>query len=117
MQKAGGEQCVTLAGTAEMQLWHVGNWDTLPLVSERITVSKSKLHGQLSLFAGSIPRASAFYGQGSGPIWLDRPYCTGNEVNLLNCSHSGIGIHRYYCSHSYDVGVECPGNLTNKPAH
>jgi len=31
--KAGGEQCVTLAGTAEMQQWCAGNWDTLPLVS------------------------------------------------------------------------------------
>ena len=56
---------------------------------------------------------SAFYGQGSGPIWLGHPYCTGNEVNLLNCSHSGIGITRFYCGHSNDVGVECPGNLTN----
>ena len=47
--KADGEQSVTLVGTAEMQQWHVGNWDTLPLVSERIILSKDKLHSQLSL--------------------------------------------------------------------
>ena len=33
MLKAGGEQSVTLTGTAEMQQWCVGNWDTLHLVS------------------------------------------------------------------------------------
>ena len=31
--KAVGEQSVTLTGTAEMQQWCAGNWDTLPLVS------------------------------------------------------------------------------------
>ena len=35
--KAGGEQSVTLTGTAEMQLWCAGNWDTLPLVSVRVS--------------------------------------------------------------------------------
>ena len=34
--KACGEQSVTIVGTAEMQQWCVGNWDTLPLVSGRI---------------------------------------------------------------------------------
>ena len=62
-------------------------------------------------FAGPVPYINAFYGQGSGPIWLDYLRCTGNETSLLNCSHSGIGITRYYCGHDDDVGVECPGIL------
>jgi len=37
--KAGGEQSVTLTGTAEMQQWCAGNWDTLSLVSKNIQVS------------------------------------------------------------------------------
>ena len=36
MLKACGEQSVTLTGIAELQLWCVDNWDTLPLVSGRI---------------------------------------------------------------------------------
>ena len=35
--KAGGEQSVTLAGTAEMQQWCAGNWDLIILlVSKRV---------------------------------------------------------------------------------
>ena len=64
-----------------------------------------------TLFAGPVPYLNAYYGQGSGPIWLDYLRCTGNETNLLNCSHSGIGITRYYCGHDDDVGVQCPGIL------
>ena len=30
--KAGGEQSVTLAGTAEMQQWCAGNWDIIILL-------------------------------------------------------------------------------------
>jgi len=55
---------------------------------------------------GPVPYRNAFYGRGSGPIWLQYLSCTGNETNLLNCSHSGFGVN--YCSHSSDVGVQCP---------
>ena len=37
MLKAGGEQSVTITGTAEMQQWCVDNWDIIILlVSERV---------------------------------------------------------------------------------
>ena len=61
----------------------------------------------LHYFVGPIPYTNAFYGRGSGPIWLQYLSCTGNETNLLNCSHSGIGVS--YCNHRSDVGVQCPG--------
>ncbi len=35
--------------------------------------------------------------------------CSGVEPNLLNCSHSGIGVH--HCSHNEDAGVRCSGLL------
>ncbi len=43
--------------------------------------------------------------RGSGPILLDNVQCTGNESYIWNCSHRGWNVH--YCSHSYDVGVDC----------
>ena len=48
---------------------------------------------------------SAFYGQGSGQIWLDDVNCGGTEGTIGNCSHRGWGIED--CSHSEDASVNC----------
>ena len=52
-------------------------------------------------------RLNAFYGQGSGSIWLDDLRCTGNEQRLFDCRARPIGSHN--CGHSDDVGVVCSG--------
>ena len=49
---------------------------------------------------------SAGFGQGSGPILLDKVTCTGSESTLTSCGHLGIGIIRS-CSHSDDAGMRC----------
>ena len=54
---------------------------------------------------------SAFYGQGSGQIWLDNVNCVGTEVTIGNCSHNGWGSHD--CGHHEDASVKCtPGMHT-----
>ena len=45
------------------------------------------------------------FGDGSGSIHLDDLKCIGNEKDLFDCPHSGIGAHN--CDHSEDVGVVC----------
>ena len=57
---------------------------------------------------GASYKINAYFGQGNGPIWLDGLRCDGSEGSLLNCTHSGVGVHRSYCGHDDDVGVECP---------
>ena len=67
---------------------------------------------QLSNFIpalGPIPFLNSYFGFGSSPIWLDSVSCEGEEENLLNCSHSGIGVTGSYCRHFDNVGVQCPG--------
>ena len=52
---------------------------------------------------------NARFGQGTGPLLLDRLSCSGREQTLLSCSHSGIEVTSYYCGHDDDVGVRCQG--------
>ena len=45
------------------------------------------------------------YGGGTGQIWLDDVHCTGHELSLAECAHSGWGVHN--CLHHEDVSILC----------
>ena len=47
------------------------------------------------------------FGEGSGPIFLSKLRCTGQETSLLGCQHNYF--HHLYCDHDYDAGVKCEG--------
>nr|XP_055046947.1 scavenger receptor cysteine-rich type 1 protein M130-like [Misgurnus anguillicaudatus] len=47
----------------------------------------------------------AFFGQGSGPVWLDDLICSGNEPSVKNCLSKALGTST--CSHGQDAGVIC----------
>lgn len=66
------------------------------------------LHTCTDFFPGAVSYSNAWFGQGGGAILLDNINCVGIESDLLNCSHHGIGIISSFCTHQYDVGVECP---------
>ena len=49
----------------------------------------------------------AFYGEGSGQIWLDNVNCVGTEQAITDCSHNGWEHHDSYCYHGEDASVRC----------
>ncbi|NXI93230.1 C163A protein, partial [Psophia crepitans] len=53
----------------------------------------------------ALSRAS--FGEGTGPTWLYRVDCRGDEFTLWNCSHTGWGS--FTCPHYFDTGVICSG--------
>ncbi|XP_035665849.1 uncharacterized protein LOC118409092 [Branchiostoma floridae] len=48
---------------------------------------------------------SAYYGQGSGPIYLNNMDCAGTEMSLSDCPLLSGGTDT--CTHANDAGVEC----------
>ena len=55
--------------------------------------------------------SSAFFGEGTGPIWLDEVSCTGSESELLECPHNSVGNDN--CIHSEDASVRCSSGRIN----
>ena len=114
-------------GVHWMPQWFADSWDTREMVhgylniifllhnynyysmSHSLTSFGLSFLSPPSLFldpstAVAVNRAY-FDGSVSRRILLDQVICDGSEDNLLNCSHSGIGISD--CSHNEDAGVIC----------
>ena len=56
---------------------------------------------------GAISHHYAYFGRGSGPVFMRNVRCSGSETHLVYCTYSTT----QHCTHNRDFGVECPGAL------
>ena len=107
-----GGQCVISAGTGLMLLWSANSWDmhTLEVSANASIVRQSYYHLKyLTCVTGGTPYYNAFFGVGTGPIYLNYVACTLSASQLLECSSRPILSHN--CDHRADAGVRCEGKV------
>ena len=86
-----------------VEVCHYNIWGTV--CNDRWSKNDGKVAcRQLGLRFVSIVR-SAYFGRGTGQIWLDNLLCTGSETRLIDCRHNGLGVHN--CVHGEDAGLFC----------
>ena len=90
-----------------VEIYHNGEWGTV-CDDGWDTADATVVCRQLGFSSSVRAHRSARYGQGTGPIWLSRLTCIGNEPNLTNCSQLSVGTKN--CTHSDDASVYCYGN-------
>nr|XP_054774380.1 deleted in malignant brain tumors 1 protein-like [Lytechinus pictus] len=92
------------ANAGRVEIYYFGSWGTV--CDDGFGYDEADIIcQQLGYESANTYYTSAYFGEGSGNIWLDDVDCTGNEYELADCNHDGWGVHN--CYHGEDVGVEC----------
>ena len=105
-----GGQCVMAAGMPLMLLQYANSWDmhTLEVRSSANGCKTQLFYRRFTTYGtGGTPYYNAFFGAGTGPIYLDNVACTSSDSQLLECSSRPILTHN--CNHHADAGVGCEG--------
>ena len=106
---------VRLAGISShnygrVEIHYNGEWGTV-CDDEWDNADATVVCRQLGFYSPARAYRSAHYGQGTGPIWLSKLSCFGNESNLFECALLNSSTKN--CTHSDDAAVQCYSRYSN----
>ncbi|NXP79644.1 DMBT1 protein, partial [Ramphastos sulfuratus] len=90
-----------------VELWHAGRWGSV-CDDEWGLRDAGVVCRQLGCGHALAAPAGAWFGEGTGPIWLNGLRCRGAEPRLALCPHRGWRPH--VCAHEEDASavLGCP---------
>ena len=102
---SNGAQFVITCGLTLMQQLFADIWDTLDSVCPLIPIILVEQTAMIlhCMVSDAQAFSNAFYGQGSGLIYLDSVQCSGSELDLFDCP----GDNTPSCTQADAAGVRC----------
>jgi len=91
-----------------VEVYHNGEWGTV--CDDGWDLNDAQVVCRQLGFGTAIAATNdAYYVGGSGEVWLQDVNCTGIELTIEDCLHSGWGISD--CNHTQDTGVKCTNGM------
>ena len=98
-------------GEGRVEIFHNGKWGTV--CDDKWGIKDAQVVcRELGYRVALSAPPSAYFGYGTGQIWLDDVQCQGNEGSIVNCQHAGWGVEN--CGHSEDASVICSSKYYHK---
>ncbi|NXC87977.1 WC11 protein, partial [Cercotrichas coryphoeus] len=102
LRVVGGEdEC-----SGRVEMWHQGSWGTICDDAWDVA-DASVVCRQLGCGSAVSALSEAAFGEGTGPIWLEKVHCKGAELSLWDCPAKPLFGKR--CDHKEDAAVNCSG--------
>uniref|UniRef100_A0A493TMY6 SRCR domain-containing protein n=1 Tax=Anas platyrhynchos platyrhynchos TaxID=8840 RepID=A0A493TMY6_ANAPP len=102
LRVVGGEDVCS----GRVEIWNHGSWGTICDDSWDIA-DANVVCRQLGCGSAVSALSEAAFGEGTGPIWLEKIHCKGTELSLWDCPSKPL--FGKSCDHKEDAAVDCSG--------
>uniref|UniRef100_K7FTP9 Soluble scavenger receptor cysteine-rich domain-containing protein SSC5D n=1 Tax=Pelodiscus sinensis TaxID=13735 RepID=K7FTP9_PELSI len=97
------------ACVGRVEISHKGRWGSV-CDDEWDLADAAVVCRQLGCGTALSAPVGAWFGEGTGPIWLNEMRCQGSEQHLRHCRHRGWSQH--VCTHEEDASAVCSGRAS-----